>query len=213
MQMRLFLCFFNHCIFVDFYFIFRVFWVFFVFLTVSGKFSGMTVGLNYTGEVKQAAMGLFLPFVLSHIFLTFLCVLLSIFKKFGINNDFVICRCTCWPRQPSQLSGCHWGRHGSVYRILGQLPQDLELKLKQQDPTLKIHLTKLLSSWQQQNHNQSFWKLLKIKRLNDNEQKNGFVPIFFKFYFWPYLGFAFQCSRSVMMSAKSKKAKKLDLLS
>ena len=39
----------------------------------------MTVGLNYTGEVKQAAMGLFLPFVLSHIFLTFLCVLLSIF--------------------------------------------------------------------------------------------------------------------------------------
>jgi len=24
---------------------------------VSGKFSGMTVGLNYTGEVKQAAMG------------------------------------------------------------------------------------------------------------------------------------------------------------
>ena len=147
-------------------------------------------------------------------FLTFLCVLLSIFKKFGINNDFVICRCTCWPRQPSQLSGCHWGRHGSVYRILGQLPQDLELKLKQQDPTLKIHLTKLLSSWQQQNHNQSFWKLLKIKRLNDNEQKNGFVPIFFKFCFWPYLGFAFQCSRSVMMSANSKKkAKKLDLLS
>merc|ERR1719351_564692 len=56
-------------------------------------------------------------------------------------------------------------------------------------------------------------KLLKIKRLNDNEQKNGFVPIFFKFYFWPYLGFAFQCSRSVMMSANSKKAKKLDLLS
>ena len=141
-----------------------------------------------------------------------MCAFVNIWR-FGINNGFVICRCTCWPRQPSQLSGCHWGRHGSVYRILGQLPQDLELKLKQQDPTLKIHLTKLLSSWQQQNHNQSFWKLLKIKRLNDNEQKNGFVPIFFKFYFWPYLGFAFQCSRSVMMSANSKKAKKLDLLS
>ena len=124
-------------------------------------------------------------------FLTFLCVLLSIFKKFGINNDFVICRCTCWPRQPSQLSGCHWGRHGSVYRILGQLPQDLELKLKQQDPTLKIHLTKLLSSWQQQNHNQSFWKLLKIKRLNDNEQKKWFRSNFFQVLFLALLGFRF----------------------
>ena len=182
MQMRLFLCFFNHCIFVDFYFIFRVFWVFFVFLTVSGKFSGMTVGLNYTGEVKQAAMGLFLPFVLSHIFFNFfVCAFVNI-CRFGINNN-LFCRCTCWPRQPSQLSGCHWGRHGSVYRILGQLPQDLELKLKQQDPTLKIHLTKLLSSWQQQNHNQSFWKLLKIKRLNDNEQKKWFRSNFFQVLF------------------------------
>merc|ERR1712029_1080969 len=58
-----------------------------------------------------------------------------------------------------------------------------------------------------------------LKALEDKEterqrtKKNGFVPIFFKFCFCPYLGFAFQCSRSVMMSANSKKAKKLDLLS
>ena len=56
-------------------------------------------------------------------------------------------------------------------------------------------------------------KALEDKETERQEQKNGFVPIFFKFYFWPYLGFAFQCSRSVMMSANSKKAKKLDLLS
>ena len=56
-------------------------------------------------------------------------------------------------------------------------------------------------------------KALEDKETERQEQKNGFVPIFFKFCFWPYLGFAFQCSRSVMMSANSKKAKKLDLLS
>ena len=39
-------------------------------------------------------------------------------------------RCTGWPRQPSELSGCHRGRHGSVYWILGQFPQDLELKIQ-----------------------------------------------------------------------------------
>ena len=49
----------------------------------------MTVGLNYTGEVKQAAMGLFLPFVLSHIFFNFfVCAFVNI-CRFGINNDFV----------------------------------------------------------------------------------------------------------------------------
>ena len=213
MQMRLF-CVFSITVFLLIFTLFSEFFEFSLFFWQSlVNFLEWLLDLTILAKSSKQQWVCFCHLCCPIFFLTFLCVLLSIFKKFGINNDFVICRCTCWPRQPSQLSGCHWGRHGSVYRILGQLPQDLELKLKQQDPTLKIHLTKLLSSWQQQNHNQSFWKLLKIKRLNDNEQKNGFVPIFFKFYFWPYLGFAFQCSRSVMMSANSKKAKKLDLLS
>ena len=54
-------------------------------------------------------------------------------------------------------------------------------------------------------------KALEDKETERQEQKNGFVPIFFKFCFWPYLGFAFQCSRSVMMSANSKKSEKIRL--
>ena len=134
----------------------------------------------------------------------------SILKNWlEIDKCTCLCRCTCWPRQPSQLSGCHRGRHGSVYRILGQLPQDLELKKWKQH--LKIHLTKSkLSSWQQ-NHNQSFWKLLKIKRLNDNNKENGFQFFFLKFYFWPSWVSLFQCSRSVirwvLLSFKKKSEK------
>ena len=183
MQMRLFLCFFNHCIFVDFYFIFRVFWVFFVFLTVSGKFSGMTVGLNYTGEVKQAAMGLFLPFVLSHIFFNFfVCAFVNI-CRFGINND-LFCRCTCWPRQPSQLSGCHWGRHGSVYRILGQLPQDLELKKWKQH--LKIKIIILTTKPQSK-----LLKALEDKETERQRTKKWFRSNFFQVLFLALLGFRF----------------------
>jgi len=36
-------------------------------------------------------------------------------------------RCARWTWQPCQLSWCDGGRNGGRYRILGQLPQDLEL--------------------------------------------------------------------------------------
>lgn len=39
-------------------------------------------------------------------------------------------RCAGRPRQPSKLSGCNRWRYGSGYRVLGQLPQDLELNVK-----------------------------------------------------------------------------------
>ena len=51
-------------------------------------------------------------------------------KKKSVLKLNLFCRCTCWARQPSELSGCHRGRHGSVYWILGQFPQDLELKIQ-----------------------------------------------------------------------------------
>jgi len=36
-------------------------------------------------------------------------------------------RCACWAWQPSELSWRDWRRHGSGHRVVGQLPQDLEL--------------------------------------------------------------------------------------
>ncbi len=41
---------------------------------------------------------------------------------------FFAFRCFGWSRQPRQLFGRDRGRHGRVHRVLGQLPQNLELK-------------------------------------------------------------------------------------
>jgi hypothetical protein len=60
-------------------------------------------------------------------------------------------------------------------------------------------------------------KLLKALEDKETERQRTKKMVSFQFFssfiFGLCLGFAFQCSRSVMMSAKSKKAKKLDLLS
>merc|ERR1711953_1212881 len=61
-------------------------------------------------------------------------------------------------------------------------------------------------------------KLLKALEDKETERQRTKKMVSFQFFFSSFifglcLGFAFQCSRSVMMSANSKKAKKLDLLS
>ena len=42
-------------------------------------------------------------------------------------DDLLLLRSSGWTRQPSVLSGHHRGRHGGLHRLLGLLPQDMEL--------------------------------------------------------------------------------------
>ena len=134
----------------------------------------------------------------------------SILKNWlEIDKCTCLCRCTCWPRQPSQLSGCHRGRHGSVYRILGQLPQDLELKKWKQH--LKIKIIILTTKPQSK-----LLKALEDKETERQQQRKWVSNFFPQVLFLAFLGFAFQCSRSVIrwvLLLQKKKAKKLDLLS